>query len=81
MAQQGDAETHAALLRAWHLAILRLALTRDNADRLGVLAIANEIDRLGQQHQAGIGFSFFRARQARSSARRCRGKKRATTSS
>jgi hypothetical protein len=60
MAQQGDAETHAALLRAWHLAILRLALTRDNADRLGVLAIANEIDRLGQQHQAGIGFSFFR---------------------
>ena len=51
---------HAALLRAWHLAVLRLALTRDNADRLGVFAIANEIDRFGRQHETGAGFSFFR---------------------
>jgi hypothetical protein len=60
MVQQGSIERHAGLLRAWHLAILRFTLTRDNADRLGVFAIANEIDRLGRQHQAGEGFSFFR---------------------
>ncbi|MCP4616721.1 MAG: hypothetical protein GY844_09800 [Bradyrhizobium sp.] len=53
-------ERHAALLRAWHLAILRFALTRNNADRLGVLAIANEIDRLGRPHEVAAGFSFFR---------------------
>jgi hypothetical protein len=64
MDQQGTIERHAALLRAWHLAILRLALTRDNADRLGILAIANEIDRLGRQHKAGPGFSFFRKTSA-----------------
>jgi hypothetical protein len=61
MVQRGSIERHAGLLRAWHLAVLRFALTRDNADRLGVFAIANEIDRLGwQRHQAGEGFSFFR---------------------
>jgi hypothetical protein len=61
MNQQGSLDRqYAALLRAWHLAVLRLALTRDNADRLGVFAIANEIDRLGRQHQPGAGFSFFR---------------------
>jgi hypothetical protein len=59
MSQQGF-ERHAGLLRAWHLAVLRFALTRDNADRLGVLAIANEIDRLGHQHQVEPPFSFFR---------------------
>jgi hypothetical protein len=53
-------ERHAWLLRAWHLALLRLALTRDNADRLGVLAIANEIDRLGDRLDDGSGFRFFR---------------------
>ena len=60
MSQQATVEADAGLLRAWHLAILRFALTRENADRLGVLAIANEIDRLGRQDQAGEGFSFFR---------------------
>jgi len=61
MSQQDTIERHAALLRAWHLAILRFALTRNNADRLGLLAIANEIDRLGRPpHQVGAGFSFFR---------------------
>lgn len=38
------------MLRAWHLAMLRFAITRDNADRLGVFAIANEIDGLGRGH-------------------------------
>lgn len=55
-----DSERHAGLLRAWHLAFLRFALTRDNADRLGVLAIANEIDRLGQPLRIEPAFSFFR---------------------
>ena len=63
MSQQGF-ERHAALLRAWHLAILRCSLTRDNADRLGVLAIANEIDRLSQRHQTEPSFSFFRRTSA-----------------
>ena len=58
MNEHGTVERHAALLRAWHLSILRLALTRDNADRLAVLAIANEIDRLGRR-DAPSGFSFF----------------------
>jgi len=60
MGQQGSVEWQATLLRAWHLALLRLALTRNNADRAGVFAIAKEIDRLGPQHEAGQGFSFFR---------------------
>jgi hypothetical protein len=64
MIEQSTAEQHARLLRAWHLAILRFAVTRDHADRLGVLAGANEIDRLGRQHQAGEDFSFFRRTSA-----------------
>src|ERR1700752_910242 len=61
MNKQDTIERHAGLLRAWHLALLRFALTRNNADRLGVLAIANEIDRLGgPPHEVGAGFSFFR---------------------
>ena len=58
---QDTVEPYIRLLRAWHLAILRFALTRENADRLGVLAIANEIDRLGRPpHEVGAGFAFFR---------------------
>ena len=33
-------EWYAGTLRAWHLAILRYAVTLDNADRLAVLRIA-----------------------------------------
>jgi hypothetical protein len=40
-------EWRAKTLRAWQLAMLRFAVTLDNADRLAVMAIANEIDRLG----------------------------------
>jgi hypothetical protein len=46
------------------LAILRFALTRENADRLGVLAIANEIDRLGRLGDIRPDFSFFRRTSA-----------------
>jgi hypothetical protein len=61
---QDTVEPYVGLLRAWHLAILRFALTRENADRLGVLAIANEIDRRGLLGDMRPGFSFFRRTSA-----------------
>jgi hypothetical protein len=60
MSPQGSPKWHEAMLRAWHLAMLRFAVTHDNADRLGVLAVADEIDRLGRQAGDETGFSFFR---------------------
>jgi len=53
-------EWHAGTLRAWHLAMLRYAVTLDNADRLAVLRIAHEIDRLDSQHSGHADFEFFR---------------------
>lgn len=59
---------HAKTVRGWQLAILRFAVTLDDADRLAVMAIANEIDRLAPQSAAArLDFSFF-AGQARSYA-------------
>src|SRR5262245_45115681 len=63
MVQQGSDE-RAELLRAWHLAILRFAVTHASADRLGVLAIANQIDRLGRPDKTSEGFRFFRKTSA-----------------
>jgi hypothetical protein len=60
MDSQGSVEWHTRLLRAWHLAILRFVVTLDNADRLNVLAIANEIDSRGRQHEDKTDFEFFR---------------------
>ena len=57
-------EWYAKTLRAWQLAILRFAVTLDNADRLAVMAIASEIDRLGQQQDGKPDFSFFRRTSA-----------------
>ena len=37
-------EKHGRTLRAWQLAILRFAVTFDNADKLAVLMIAAELD-------------------------------------
>ena len=48
------------MLRAWHLAIFRFVVTLDNADRLNVLAIANEIDRFGRHYENKTDFGFFR---------------------
>src|SRR5262249_9803731 len=64
MGKQGSVEWPARLLRAWHLAILRLAVSRDPADRQGVFEIANQIDRLGQ-HEGVSGFSFFHETSAK----------------
>jgi hypothetical protein len=57
-------EWQAKTLRAWQLAMLRFAVTLDNADRLAVLAIASEIDRLGPEHDGKPDFSFFRRTSA-----------------
>jgi hypothetical protein len=54
------AEWNARTLRFWQLAILRFAVTLDNADRMAVMAIANEIDGLGSQHDGEPDFRFFR---------------------
>lgn len=56
------AEWHARTLRAWELALLRFAVTLDNADRLTVMAIAGEIDKLGPEDK--LEFSFFRRTSA-----------------
>jgi hypothetical protein len=60
MDTQGSVEWHTRMLWAWHLAVLHFAVTLDNADRLNVFAIANEIDGLGRQHQESTDFAFFR---------------------
>jgi hypothetical protein len=57
-------EWHAKTLRAWQLAILRFAVTLDNADRLAVMAIASEIDRLGPRHNGTTDFNYFRRTSA-----------------
>jgi hypothetical protein len=54
----------AGTLRAWHLAMLRFAVTLDNADRLAVLRIAREIDELHPRHDGSTGFEFFRRTSA-----------------
>ncbi len=64
MGQPGSVEPHAKLLHAWHLAILRFAVTLENSDRLNVFSIANEIDRLGRPHESKPDFVFFRKTSA-----------------
>ena len=54
----------AGTLRAWHLSLLRYAVTLDNADRLAVLRIAGEIDRLCPQPDGNCEFAFFRRTSA-----------------
>lgn len=61
-------EWNARIVRAWQLAILRFAVTLDNADRLAVMAIASEIDRLGSRHDGKPDFNFFRRTSAELSA-------------
>ena len=55
-----EVEWNARTVRAWQLAILRFAVTLDNDDKLAVMAIANEIDRLGTKQDGQPDFSFFR---------------------
>jgi hypothetical protein len=53
-------QSHAWLIRTWHLAILRFAVTLDHADKLAVFAAAAEVDRLGQEYGEEHSFRFFR---------------------
>lgn len=57
-------EWHARTLRAWQLAMLRFAVTLDNADRLAVMAVASEIDRLAPEQDGRPAFGFFRRTSA-----------------
>jgi len=57
-------EWHAKTLRAWQLALLRFAVTLDNADRLAVLATAAEMDRLHPVQDGKPAFGFFRRTSA-----------------
>ena len=57
-------DCNARTVRTWQLAILRFAVTRDNADRLAVMAIAGEIDGLGPRRDGKPGFGFFRQTSA-----------------
>ena len=54
---------HERMLRAWHFAILRFAVTLDNSDRLNVLAVAQELDRSGRKERERE-FHFFRRTSA-----------------
>jgi len=60
MDQSASLDWNARTLLAWHLAILRFALTLENADRLNVLSVAAQIDRLDRQSGNGSDFRFFR---------------------
>jgi hypothetical protein len=57
-------EWHARTLRAWQLAILRFAVTLDDADRLAILAIAHQIDGLAPKRDGQPDFNFFRRTSA-----------------
>src|ERR1700692_910177 len=59
-----EKESHARTLRAWQLALLRFAVTMDNADRLAVMAIAGEVDRLAPERDGKPDFDFFRRTSA-----------------
>jgi hypothetical protein len=50
---------HNNTLRAWQLALLRFAITLDNADRLALLAVAAELDGPGSRPSARPAFKFF----------------------
>ncbi len=65
---EGATEPHGKLLRAWQLAILRFAVTLDDDDRMHALALAGEVDRLGEWTGGHGSFHFFR----RTTAELCR---------
>lgn len=60
MGELGSIQKHARMLHAWHLALLRFAVTLEDADRLNVFSIGREMDRLGRRHEGKPDFGFFR---------------------
>jgi hypothetical protein len=63
MSSSGN-ERHARAVRDWQLAILRFAVTLEDADRSAVLTIAREIDDLAPPHAGKPDFGFFRRASA-----------------
>jgi len=59
MEQFGSQEWRAIQVREWLLLLLRFAITRDRKDEAAALAIADELDALGQQWRPSAP-SFFR---------------------
>jgi hypothetical protein len=59
-----EVERRAKRLRAWQLAVLRFAVTLDDADRLATLTIAREIDRPDPGRDGNPDFRFFRRTSA-----------------
>src|SRR6266511_1911059 len=59
MQQFGSQDWRASRVREWLLLLLRFAITRDPKDEAAVLAMADEIDALGQQWRPSAP-SFFR---------------------
>jgi hypothetical protein len=55
----------AKALRAWHLTMLRFAITLEDVDRQAAIAIATEIDALGQPRGARSSFGLFRKTSAK----------------
>lgn len=53
-------DTQTTTLRAWHLALLRFAVTREVSDMQAAWAIAAEVDRLGTRDRDSATFGFFR---------------------
>ena len=47
-------------LQAWHLALLRFAVTLEVSDRQAASAIAAELDRSGRRDGRSVSFAFFR---------------------
>ncbi|VIO66298.1 hypothetical protein CI1B_14180 [Bradyrhizobium ivorense] len=58
MRSETATEPQGRLLRAWQLAVLRFAVTLDDDDRMHVLAVAGEVDRLSGASEDS--FHFFR---------------------
>jgi hypothetical protein len=58
MSHEGATGPLTKLLRVWQLAVLRFAVTREDGDRLHVLALAGEVDRSGATTEGS--FCFFR---------------------
>ena len=54
-----ERDRHNNALRAWQLALLRFAITQDNADRLALLSIAAELDAPGSRPPVQRVFKFF----------------------
>jgi len=59
MSQDSQKGWEAKALRAWHLTMLRFAITLEDPTGKAAIAIATEIDALGQPRGARSSFESF----------------------